>query len=426
MINSYEIKNINGTEVLYLYIDLNSEFGSFKDNKEKLEKWVRDFIKKNKIFFAGTIVTLIAGGVFICNIDLKENKIDTIPLNSIFIDENYNNLENEETLDSFYEEISPEVFNEKGEENISVNTKTSNTNVTNKTNNHESNENHEKKENSIVIENKEEKQENIDNSIYVKIKRNNEIISIELEEYVIGVVGAEMPAAFETEALKAQAVIARTYALKALSSGKVLTDNNSTQNYKNNDELREMWKSNYNNYFNKIKNAVSETKGQYLSYNGEYIEAVYHSTSNGMTEDASNVWGNFFPYLVSVSSEYDNINPSFMMEKEITYEQISSKLGMEVNQNTEFNIIEKTQSGRVKKIEINNKVYNGTDFRNILGLRSTDFDIIKNEKSITFVTRGYGHGVGLSQYGANGMAKNGYNYIQILNNYYPGTILNHL
>lgn len=426
MINSYEIKNINGTEVLYLYIDLNSEFGSFKDNKEKLEKWVRDFIKKNKIFFAGTIVTLIAGGVFICNIDLKENKIDTIPLNSIFIDENYNNLENEETLDSFYEEIKPEVFNEKGEENISVNTKTSNTNVTNKTNNHESNENSEKKENSVVIENKEEKQENIDNSIYVKIKRNNEIISIELEEYVIGVVGAEMPAAFETEALKAQAVIARTYALKALSSGKVLTDNNSTQNYKNNDELREMWKSNYNNYFNKIKNAVSETKGQYLSYNGEYIEAVYHSTSNGMTEDASNVWGNFFPYLVSVSSEYDNINPSFMMEKEITYEQISSKLGMEVNQNTEFNIIEKTQSGRVKKIEINNKVYNGTDFRNILGLRSTDFDIIKNEKSITFVTRGYGHGVGLSQYGANGMAKNGYNYIQILNNYYPGTILNHL
>lgn len=426
MINSYEIKKINGTEVLYLYIDLNSEFGNFKDNKEKLEKCVRDFIKKNKIFFAGTIVTLIAGGVFICNIDLKENKIDTIPLNSIFIDENYNNLENEETLDSFYEEISPEVFNEKGEENISVNTKTSNTNVTNKTNNHESNENHEKQENSVVIENKEEKQENIDNSIYVKIKRNNEIISIELEEYVTGVVGAEMPAAFETEALKAQAVIARTYALKALSSGKVLTDNNSTQNYKNNDELREMWKSNYNNYFNKIKNAVSQTKGQYLSYNGEYIEAVYHSTSNGMTEDASNVWGNFFPYLVSVSSEYDNINPSFMMEKEITYEEISSKLVMEVNQNTEFNIIEKTQSGRVKKIEINNKVYNGTDFRNILGLRSTDFDIIKNEKGITFVTRGYGHGVGLSQYGANGMAKNGYNYIQILNNYYPGTILNHL
>ena len=235
-----------------------------------------------------------------------------------------------------------------------------------------------------------------------------------------------MPAAFNTEALKAQAIIARTYALKANSKGQILSDNESTQSYKSNDELKSIWGSNYTTYYNKIKDAVNSTKGAYLTYNGEYIEAVYHSTSNGKTESSSNVWGNYYPYLVSVESPYDNTNPSYEMAKEITYNELSSILGIEINADTEINILGYTTGGRIENITISGNTYTGVKFRNLLGLRSADFDITKNETGITFKTRGYGHGVGMSQYGANGMAKNGYTYKDILKYYYSGVNISYL
>ena len=424
MIENYEIKKINNIEVLCLYVDITNEFASIKDNI-KLKRFIKDFIKNNKIAFTGTLVALVIGGKLICNFDLKENKL--IPVadeNSVQIQEhpeifnNYDNeivIQNNENQNSFLELVPQEEKDYKIENLSSIVS-----NVIDKK---------DKTKDSYTIsptETLEVEEEIVDNNIYVNIKRNNDIIKIELEDYLVGVVGAEMPASFESEALKAQAIIARTYTLKAISTGKTLTDNNSTQNYKNNDELKSLWGNDYKKYYNKIKNAVNETNGMYLSYGGDYIEAVYHSTSNGMTEDAVNVWGNFFPYLVSVSSEYDSINPSFNMEKYLSYEEISSKLGITISLETEFNTLEKTESGRIKTLEVNGKVYKSTDFRNILGLRSTDFEIIKNEKGITFITKGYGHGVGLSQYGANGMAKNGFDYIQILSHYYPGTTLNHI
>ena len=263
-----------------------------------------------------------------------------------------------------------------------------------------------------------------DNKNYITIKRSNGLITnLEIEEYVIGVVGAEMPASFDEEALKAQAVIARTYAVSSLNKGKILTDNSSTQNYKDNEELKKMWGNNYNKYYQKVKNAVDDTKGIYLTYNGQIIDAVYHSTSNGQTENAKYVWGTSKPYLVSVDSTYDTSNKSFNYEKFIAYADLSKKLNMEINFDTNFNIISKTAGNRIDKIQINDKTYTGVELRNLLGLRSADFEITKEENGINFKTKGYGHGVGLSQYGANGMAKAGYNYQEILTHYYTGVKL---
>ena len=178
-------------------------------------------------------------------------------------------------------------------------------------------------------------------------------------------------------------------------------------------------KVSYDNY-NKIKNAVENTKGIYLTYNGSIIEAVYHSTSYGYTESSINVWGNDYSYLTSVESKYDSINTSFLKETFITYEKISKLLNTTVTKDTIFNILSYTSSNRVDIIEVNDIEYTGVKFRSLLGLRSTDFEIKKEENGINFITKGYGHGVGLSQYGANGMAKNGYTYKQILKHYYKG------
>jgi len=160
-----------------------------------------------------------------------------------------------------------------------------------------------------------------------------------------------------------------------------------------------------------------------LTYNGTYIEAVYHSTSNGVTESSVNVWGNYYPYLVSVDSKYDNLNVSFIKNIEISFQELSSKLGFDIDKETDILLIGKTSGNRVESVKIEDHVYKGIDFRNILGLRSADFDIEYTDSGIIFTTRGYGHGVGLSQYGANGMAKNGYNYEAILKHYYPGVSL---
>jgi len=221
-------------------------------------------------------------------------------------------------------------------------------------------------------------------------------------------------------------VVSRTYTLKCISIGKTLTDNASTQMYKSKGELQSMWGANFNSYYAKVKQAVDSTKGEYLTYNGTYIDAVYHSTSNGRTEDASNVWGNSYPYLVSVESSYDNTNPSFSISKSFSYSELSSKLGFSVNGDSEFNILGYTSGGRVSSISIDGNIFSGVSFRSMLGLRSADFDIVKNNDGVVITTRGYGHGVGMSQYGANGMGKAGYSYRDILLHYYPGVSLGQL
>ena len=401
MINNYDIKLINGKEVLYLYFDFNYEFAlmNFKNKEKKIKNIIKKYAKD--ILFKGTTVVLVCGSLIFGTINL---------------DENYNPIIDHQVI-SITNNITPKQFNHNidiNDNELVFNDNSVNNNVNNNVNIIDNNI-------DIFTENNIE----IDNNTYVTIhRRNGDILVIELEEYIIGVVAAEMPAAFNIEALKAQAVIARTYALKSIKNGKTLTDNESTQSYKDLSELQSIWGSNYDYYLNKIKEAVNSTKGLTLTYNGDYIEAVYHSTSNGLTEDSSVVWGNYFPYLVSVDSPYDNLNPSYEVKKEISYTELSNKLGININQDTNFDLTDKTSSGRINNIKIENLYLKGTDFRNIFGLRSTSFEILKNDTSIIVITHGYGHGVGMSQYGANGYANAGLSFNQILMHYYPGTTLN--
>lgn len=430
MINGYNIRKINGEEVLCLYLDLSSEFANLDSKKNKsLKKDIKKYIKKNKINFKGVKVALIIGGFL----------VGTVMLNNV--NQSDNNFNNENNIVAIMNEEHQNIIDsntlqedENKEEYVVVQDSDVNVedNATNQINKEDiKNHNNVVKESSNKVEVKKEedivKEEVIDNNIYVNVRRNNgNIEKYELEEYIIGVVGAEMPASFNKEALKAQSVVARTYALKSIKNNKQLTSDNSTQNFKDNNELKKMWGSSYNTYYNKIKSAVLETKGLYLSYNNDYVDAVYHSTSNGNTEDAVYVWENSVPYLKSVSSEYDNTNKNYNSIITLTYNEISNKLKNSIDSNTKFNIISRTSGNRVKEIEINGTTYSGVEFRKLLNLRSADFSIENNGANVVISTNGYGHGVGMSQYGANGMANNGSSYTDILLHYYTGVSIKNI
>lgn len=262
-------------------------------------------------------------------------------------------------------------------------------------------------------------------NIVIKDQESNKISEMELEEYIVGVVAAEMPASFSMEALKAQAVASRSYAIYKINNSRgdydVVTDV-SNQSYITVLEMQKKWGNDFDKYYEKVKEAVESTKGEVLTYNGEVIEAFYFAMSNGYTEDAELVFSQNLDYLESVKSSYDNETlKNFLVTTNFSKEDFCQKLKISCNQITIKNI-KKSSSNRVNEITINDKVFKGTEVRKLLGLRSTDFEInVTNTISIT--TKGYGHGVGMSQYGANGMASEGKNYQEILNYYYKNVKL---
>ena len=277
-----------------------------------------------------------------------------------------------------------------------------------------------KKINSGIIINKE-KEDKI-----VRVLRGNTVEKIKIEDYLVGVVSSEVPVSFEKEAIKAQAVAARTYALKQMENRKNepydVKDDTSSQVYKSNDELKKIWLSKYDENINKIKNAIKETKGEYLTYDNKIIYAFFFSTSNGKTEDNKDVFGQDLPYLKSVDSSFDETETSnFIKEITIPLNEFYQKLGLEYNDNLNISNIELTSSDRIRNITINNTTFKGTSIRSKLSLRSTDFKIEKKDSNVVITTKGYGHGVGLSQYGANALAKQNKNYEEILKYYYQGT-----
>lgn len=260
---------------------------------------------------------------------------------------------------------------------------------------------------------------NEEKKVTIKNNETTEEKELELEEYIIGVVAGEMPASFEVEALKAQAIAARSYAMNKIKSSKETYDlvtDVSNQVYITQDEMKEKWQSEYDYYYNKIKDAVLETKGLVMKYNDEIISAYYFAMSNGSTEDVSLVFGESKDYLQSVDSSWDENVKNFTVETNITKEEFCKKLDISCN-DIIINNIKRSETKRVNEITINNKTFKGTEVRSILNLRSTDFNIEINE-SIKITTKGYGHGVGMSQYGANEMAKNGSTYEEILKHYY--------
>ena len=258
--------------------------------------------------------------------------------------------------------------------------------------------------------------------IRVKDTYENKIIKVPFEEYIKGVLAGEMPASFELEALKAQAVAARSYALvqclKNKNNDYDVVNTIDNQVYLTDEKLKENWKEEYPSKINKIKKAVVQTKGEYLSYKNEIVEALFFSTSIGKTENSEEVFSSKVPYLRSVSSTWDEASPVYTDTNTITLNEFYQKLGLEYNQKINAEIIETTSTGRIKKIKINNKEFSGRDFAKKLSLRSNYFKIIQNNQDVTITTKGYGHGVGMSQYGALGMAKEGYTYDKILKHYY--------
>lgn len=264
----------------------------------------------------------------------------------------------------------------------------------------------------------------------IKVKtKEEEIKELKIEEYLVGVLAGEMPASFEMEALKAQAVASRSYAMYKILHNEtdnfdVLSDI-TNQVYLTEEEMQEKWGSEYPIYLNKIKNAISATDGEVMYYDNEIIEAFYFSMSNGATEDAKSVFEEDLPYIKPVTSSWDNESlNNFKVTTTFTKEEFCKKLNLEDCQSLTIDNINYSASHRINSLMVNNKTFKGTEVRQLLNLRSTDFSIEQNNDFIQITTKGYGHGVGMSQYGANGMAKEGYTYKEILNYYYNDITIN--
>ena len=268
-------------------------------------------------------------------------------------------------------------------------------------------------------------------NIIVRVKRNktDEIKQIPLEKYLIGVIAGEMPISYDKEALKAQAVAARTYTIKKIEQNKNeqydVIDTTSDQVYKDDEELKQAWKENYEEYKKKIKDVIKETRGEYLTYNDKPIQAFFFSTSSGNTENCKDVFGENLPYLVSVSSTWDEKSPSYENTTTFTKREFLEKLEIPYNENIKIEI-ERNETNSINKITINNKTIKGTEFRFKLELRSTNLEIKEQDNNIIITSKGYGHGVGMSQYGAKELANVGYKYDEILKYYYQGIELKKL
>ncbi|MBR6640961.1 MAG: stage II sporulation protein D [Clostridia bacterium] len=478
---THNIQKIGSKETIYIYVTIEDvyEFGdeNFSDGKyTNFLSRLRKYVKKNFNELGKASVVLVINGVVIGTVAMSailpktEENIGnntnagkvSIYEEEVKIEEDKEKLEDKESAANQKEEkttaeegIKEENKTETKEESkkkVTANTSSSNTKKTNntktttsstkkpttntnnktnataknKTNTNTTNKDTNKNSSTSTTSTKEQKVETIKSGIYINLNNNGTVSKIDIEEYIIGVVAAEMPASFHTEALKAQAILARTYAIKKAKAGVTLLNSTYHQVYNTVDQMKKKWGTSFNAYYNKVKNAVESTKGKVLTYNGGYIEAVYYAISNGSSELPKYVWNSTYPYLQAVSSNWDKDLSVGKYTVKLTYEKVSKKLGIDVNKETEFNVLSKTEGNRIAEIKVGETTFEGNKFRRKLGLRSTDFEITKTDVGLTITTHGYGHGIGMSQYGANGAAKAGYTYKQILNHYYPGTMLGNI
>lgn len=268
--------------------------------------------------------------------------------------------------------------------------------------------------------------------------KSGQVTVVDAKDYVIGAVLAEMPSSYHKEALKAQAVAAFTYALKQQKNEEISptpelygadfsNDSTKYQAYFSVSEAKEKFGTSYSEANKKVTEAVNEVYGQYLVYDNEPIAAAYHSISSGITESAKNVWGDDISYLKEAKSEYDLQSPDYEYTVKFSADELKSKLlnykndlTFEGNPKDWIKLGESTSSGTVKSVNIGTSSLSGAEFRLALGLRSACFTVTFSDNTFSINTKGYGHGVGLSQYGANGMAYNGYSYDAILKHYYTG------
>ncbi|MFA9560201.1 stage II sporulation protein D [Evansella sp. AB-rgal1] len=278
--------------------------------------------------------------------------------------------------------------------------------------------------------------EGIEDETVISVFRSEKEVIEEVlfEDYIVGVVAMEMPARYDLDALKAQALAARTYIIQHLTSENVLglpdgadvTDTELHQVYASEDELRERWGAEYEKNIARVKQAVFETQGKVITFNGQPITASYFSTSNGYTENSEDYWTHEFPYLRSVESPWDLDSPRYLGEKTIPVSDFQSRLSVTLSGQTAGTVLDRTAGGNVARVEIGGKEFTGREIRNLLDLDSTDFTLTRRGNNIIIETRGWGHGVGMSQFGADGMAKEGYTYQEIIEHYYAGVTISNV
>lgn len=259
-----------------------------------------------------------------------------------------------------------------------------------------------------------------------------------MEQYVCNVVSAEMPASYEIEALKAQAVVARTYTLYKAQHPKhdnadICDSSTCCQAWISKEDRLSKWEENErDNNWTKIVQCVSDTKGKIITYDNAPINAFFHSNSGGTTETASDVWGGEnLPYLQVVQTAGEDGYKQFSSEVAFTFDELLNKLkekygdiSIDFSKDDDIKILDYTQSGRVKTIKFGNHELSGVETRTILGLKSTNFEFYKSDNNITFIVKGYGHGVGMSQTGADSMAKDGATFEEIIHHFYSNVQIN--
>lgn len=265
-------------------------------------------------------------------------------------------------------------------------------------------------------------------------KQTGEVEAVELDSYLCNVISAEMPADYEKEALKAQAIVARTYTVYKINNKKheeadICDDSTCCQAWISKEDRLAKWEeAKRESNWQKIEEAVNETKGKIITYNNEPINAFFHSNSGGTTEIPVNVWGGTgYPYLQVVETAGEEGYSQYSSEVELTNEELINKLKekypdiqIDFNNNEDIKIVEYTDSNRVKTIKFGNHEISGVEARTIFGLKSTNFEVEKQNGKVKFSVKGYGHGVGMSQTGADSMAKEGKNYEEIIKHFYIG------
>ncbi|MFC3040415.1 stage II sporulation protein D [Virgibacillus xinjiangensis] len=274
----------------------------------------------------------------------------------------------------------------------------------------------------------ESEAEEKESSFAVEVMRHasETVEDVPLETYVAGVVASEMSAEFEMEALKAQALAARTYIVNHVlyqndPNEFDVTDTVQHQVYKSESDLRQQWGSEYAKNMKRIEEAVAATEGQILTYKEAPITPAFFSTSNGYTENSEDYWESELPYLRSVESPWDKESPKFLDQQIFTIQEVETALGVDLPaQASQSMEVTRTEGDRVDQLKLGDQAFSGREVREKLSLRSSDFTIEQKNDHLIFTTEGYGHGIGMSQYGANFMAQEGKDYKDILAHYYQG------
>ena len=256
--------------------------------------------------------------------------------------------------------------------------------------------------------------------ITITRSKTNTKVTLAMRDYIIGVVSAEISPFYSEEAIKAQAVAAHTYALYQISHDVQLTDSyKKHQGYISPEEAREKWGEKYEIYSKKITSQVDEVMDKVITYEGEIILPAYFALCSGRTENCKDIWGGEKPYLVSVTSSGDALSENLISTVTVSKEKFTAYSGTDFN-DTPLIELDCTESGAVKTLNVNEKEFSGSDIQSAFGLKSNNFTVKYADDNFIFTVTGNGHGVGMSQYGADFMARQGATYEEILKHYYTG------